>query len=71
MNFRELLPNMVEKRPSRHILDIVSAQYLLTMRKAKLMNVSTKIISLKLLRMYTQFLILESFFEVLILNRPI
>ena len=69
--FGEFTPNIVEKRPLRHILNMVTTRYLLTISKVKKMNVSTRMMSLRLLRTYTQFFILESFFDTLHRNNPI
>ena len=71
VSFGEFSPNIVEKRPLRHILNMVTTRYLLTISKVKKMNVSTRMMSLRLLRTYTQFFILESFFDTLHRNNPI
>ena len=71
VSFGEFSPNIVEKRPLRHILNMVTTRYLHTISKVKKMNVSTRMMSLKLLKTYTQFLILESFFDTFQRNNPI
>ena len=71
VSFGEFSPNIIENRPLRHILNMVTTRYLLTISKVKKMNVSTRMMSLRLLRTYTQFFILESFFDTLHRNNPI
>ena len=48
MSFGEFTPKMVEKRPLRHISNMVTTRYLLTISKVKKMNVSTRMMSLRL-----------------------
>ena len=48
MSFGEFTPKMVEKRPLRHISNMVTIRYLLTISKVKKMNVSTRMMSLRL-----------------------